>query len=58
MGKDDCVDVEHKRRGRPRSSPEKSYKIAEPASAVALFTLASTDITHELPFGSIAAAAE
>ena len=25
MGKDDCVDVEHKRRGRPRSSPEKQH---------------------------------
>lgn len=32
LGKPDCIDVEHKRRGRPRSSPEKKRTAQIPTS--------------------------
>ena len=41
LGKPDCIDVEHKRRGRPRSSPEK--KRATPISVPVDYMLGCTN---------------
>ncbi|KAJ3309918.1 hypothetical protein HDV04_005548 [Boothiomyces sp. JEL0838] len=49
LGKDDCVDVEHKRRGRPKSTKRKDKEFKE-------LEFLSTMITSD--YGSVSAAAE
>lgn len=45
LGKTDCVDVEHKRRGRPRSSPEKRPSLCVTEGTLAVIDAAAAAAT-------------